>query len=167
MKYLIPLLLVFLVVEAGFSQRTVDDVLRQYNSGSVPYISVEELRMNQLNDKVMILDAREMTEYQVSTIPDAKFVGYNDFSVKKISEEIKDKDTPIVVFCSLGIRSETIGEKLKKAGFKQVKNLYGGIIEWKNNGYPVFTPEGTETDEIHTFSKYWGQWLTKGVKVYE
>jgi len=33
------------------------------------------------------------------------------------------------VYCSLGIRSEVIAKKLKKAGYTNVFNLYGGIFE--------------------------------------
>ncbi len=167
MKSLIPFFLVFVVIEAGFSQKTFEDVLDQFNSGSIPYISVEELRMNQVNKNVVILDAREPEEFAVSTIEGARLIGYNEFSAEKISEEITDKETAIVVFCSLGVRSETIGEKLQKAGFENVRNLYGGIIEWKNKGYPVLTPDGDETENVHTFSRYWGKWLTKGKKVYD
>ena len=94
-------------------------------------------------------------------------MGYNDFSSEEISDSIQNKNMPLIVYCSLGIRSEEIGEKLKKAGFTNVKNLYGGIFEWKNAGYPVINSEGKETDSIHTFSKAWSKWLLKGQKVYD
>jgi len=71
------------------------------------------------------------------------------------------------VYCSLGIRSEDIAEKLKKAGYNNVLNLYGGIFEWKNKDFTVYNSEGTQTEKIHTFSKEWSKWLTKGIKVYE
>jgi rhodanese-related sulfurtransferase len=31
---------------------------------------------------------------------------------------VKDKNTNIIVYCSIGVRSEQIGEKLKKLGYK-------------------------------------------------
>jgi 3-mercaptopyruvate sulfurtransferase SseA len=67
----------------------------------------------------------------------------------------------------VGIRSETISEKLKKAGYTDVHNLYGGIFEWKNKDYPVVDSEGKETENVHAYSKVWGKWLNKGVKVYD
>jgi hypothetical protein len=82
-------------------------------------------------------------------------------------EMIKDKNTPIVVYCSLGIRSEQISERLNNMGYVNVKNLYGGIFEWKNKGYPVLDKNGKETDSIHIFSKHWGQWLINGIKTTE
>lgn len=161
--YILALLLSF----HGFSQKSLDELIAQYNTRSVPYISVEGLRALQLNSDIVVLDTREHLEYNVSKIKDAKFVGFNNFSITKVSEEIKDKNTPIVVYCSLGIRSEEIGEKLAKAGFTNIKNLYGGIFEWKNKGYPTLNPQEKETDSIHTFSKAWSKWLKKGVPVYK
>lgn len=76
------------------------------------------------------------------------------------------KDAQIAVYCSLGIRSETIAIKLKKAGYSNVTNLYGGIFEWKNNDLPIVNRNEIPTDSIHAFSKEWGVWIQKGTKVY-
>jgi len=162
---LVTCILLFFSLHSVCAQKTLDDLLEQYNTRSVPYISVDELRMLQMNSDIIILDSREIEEYEVSHLKDARYVGYNDFSTSDISEEIKDKETPIVVYCSLGIRSEEIGEKLKKAGYTKVKNLYGGIFEWKNKGYTVINQKNIATDSVHTFSKPWSKWLLKGIKV--
>lgn len=164
MKYI--LLLFILFTQSAFAQTTLDELLQQYNTRSVPYISVEGLRALQMNTDVLILDTRETSEYTVSKIKGAKCVGFNDFSVADISTEINNKTQPIIVYCSLGIRSEEIGEKLQKAGFTNVKNLYGGIFEWKNKGYPILNASEKETDSVHTFSKAWSKWLLKGVPKY-
>lgn len=147
-------------------QMSLDELLLKYNTRSIPYISVTELKMFMAQGEVIVLDSREKVEYDVSAIPSAYFAGYNSFSSEEITAEIPDKSTPIVVYCSLGIRSEVVGEKLKKAGFTNVRNLYGGIFEWKNQGYPVIDNHGIETDTIHTFSKAWSKWLLEGVKVH-
>tara|TARA_R110002124_G_scaffold99337_1_gene245317 strand:- start:48861 stop:49364 length:504 start_codon:yes stop_codon:yes gene_type:complete len=149
------------------AQGSLDVLLDTYNTRSVPYISVEGLRMLQVNDSVVVLDARERNEYEVSHIASAKYIGFSEFSSEEITSMIKDKNVPIIVYCSLGIRSEEIGEKLQKEGYTNVKNLYGGIFEWKNNDYPVLDPKGNETEKVHAFSRSWGKWLTKGKKVYD
>ncbi len=167
MKYPLIYIFLFFVSSISVAQKSLDEVLRLYNSESIPYISVEELRMYQLRGDLVILDSREMEEFEVSHIPSARYVGYKTFTSEVITSSIPDKDTPIVVYCSLGIRSETISEKLKKAGYTNVHNLYGGIFEWKNKDYPVVDSEGKETENVHAFSKVWGKWLNKGVKVYD
>ena len=161
MKYIFSFLLLLLSI-AGFSQQSLGDLLQQYNTRSIPYISVEELRMRQMNDSVIILDAREKKEYNVSHIASSKYVGFSKFSIDSIAEKIPNKNASIVVYCSLGIRSEEISEKLKKAGYTNIENLYGGIFEWKNNKYPLINEEGKETDSIHGFSKNWSKWLDRG-----
>tara|TARA_R100000988_G_scaffold88509_1_gene51578 strand:- start:378 stop:887 length:510 start_codon:yes stop_codon:yes gene_type:complete len=165
MKYL--LLFFILFAQTTVAQKTLDQLLEQHNTRSVPYISVEGLRALQLNDSIVVLDTRETSEYAVSTIEGAKCVGFTNFSAEKISEEIIDKNQPIIVYCSLGIRSEKIGEKLQKAGYTNVQNLYGGIFEWKNKGYPLLDASKKETDSVHTFSKAWSKWLLKGIPVYK
>lgn len=159
-------LVLLLICSHSNAQSALDEMLRVYNTHSVPYISVQELRMYQTNSKVHILDARERSEFEISKIPFAEFIGYREFSSEAIVEKFSDPETMIVVYCTLGIRSEQIAEKLRKAGFANVKNLYGGIFEWKNNGYPVTDSEGNETDKVHVFSKSWGKWLLNGVRVY-
>ena len=85
----------------------------------------------------------------------------------KINYFFKNKNSKIVVYCSLGVRSEDVAEKLKKAGYSNVYNLYGGIFEWKNNDLEVLNLNEKPTDSIHIYSKAWSKWLKKGVKVYE
>ena len=148
------------------AQKPVDALLEQYNRHSVPYISVDELRMFQMNDTVTILDAREPEEFKISHIKSAINVGFNDFTLEEKQLQKLDKNIPVIVYCSVGIRSEKIAEKLKNAGFVSVKNLYGGIFEWKNKGYPVIDSKGKQTENVHAFSKYWSKYLTAGNPVY-
>jgi rhodanese-related sulfurtransferase len=147
----------------GFSQETLTELLDTYNTHTIPYISVEEL--SKLKTGTIILDARERIEFNTSHIENAQFIGYDTFKIKDV--DIKDKNAQIVVYCSLGIRSEVIAKKLKKAGFNNVLNLYGGIFEWKNKGLKVVDLNNNTTEKVHVFSKEWSKWLIKGEKVHE
>ena len=160
----IVLLLLFLVFKSH-SQDTVSELLNIHNSNSVPYISVQELAMPKTN--AVVLDARELREYKTSHIKEAIYVGFDDFNLEASMQQLKNKDEYIVVYCSIGIRSEDIAEQLKKVGYTNVKNLYGGIFEWKNNDLPVYNMNEKVTDSVHTFSKEWCKWLKKGIKVYD
>lgn len=146
------------------AQETLSELLKLHNDRGVPYISVQELAMPSNN--AIILDTREPKEYAVSSLKNAICVGYDFFDLKTVTDTIKDKNQPIVVYCSLGIRSETIGEKLKAAGYTNVKNLYGGIFEWKNNDFDVYNSKEAATDSVHAFSEDWSKWLKKGIKIY-
>lgn len=164
MKFLTQIF-ILLVTGYGISQENISDVLRKYNARSIPYMSVHELAMPKT--KPVILDSRELKEYETSHIKNAIFVGFNDFNVETILEKVPNINEQIVVYCSVGIRSETIAEKIKKAGYKNVFNLYGGIFAWKNEKFPIYNSEGLETEKVHVFSKEWSIWLKNGIKIYE
>ena len=149
----------------SFSQKKLSKLLKQQNTESIPYISVEELQ-NETEDFIL-LDSREEKEFKTSHLKNAIYVGYDFFNLDSVQSKLSIKNSKIVVYCSVGIRSEDVAEKLKKAGYSNVYNLYGGIFEWKNNDLEVLNSHEKPTDSIHTFSKAWSKWLKKGVKVYE
>src|SRR6056297_2838254 len=139
-----------------------DAFLNTILSESVPFIAVDSL--SALNDEnYLLLDAREEEEFLVSHIPGAKHVGYNVFTKDSLPDA--DKNQPIILYCSVGYRSEKIGEKLQEAGYTNVRNLYGGIFEWVNRGGELVNETG-KTVLIHPYSKMWGVWLNQGKKAY-
>ena len=148
----------------AFSQENLSELLKKYNSESIPYITVEDLTKQQ---NAIILDSRELPEYKVSHLKNAICVGYDNFNLRKTTKQLNNKQQTIVVYCSLGIRSEDIAEKLKKAGYTNVYNLYGGIFEWKNSDFKIYDSKEKETQNIHTFNEAWGKWLNKGVKIHD
>ncbi len=141
------------------------ELLKKYNTEDIPYISVQELAMPKTD--AILLDARELKEYEVSHLKHAMHVGYDHFDLNTVLKNIPKTSTSIVVYCSVGIRSEAIAQQLKKAGYSNVYNLFGGIFEWKNHNLPVYNCEETETENVHAYSKDWGQWLLKGNKIYD
>ena len=143
-------------VESGAYNMTLKALL----SHSVPEVEVNDVADS---SNIVFLDSRAKAEYEVSHIKGAKWVGYDDFDLARVRDVPKDKK--IVVYCSVGYRSEKISEKLIADGFTNVSNLYGGIFEWKNQDKPVFI-DSVETDSVHAFDKAWGIWLKKGEKVY-
>lgn len=161
------LLFLFLVGSITvFSQEKLDKLLNKWNKNNVPYMSVETLTLPKTN--AVLLDAREPKEFKVSHLKNAICVGYNKFDINKTLAKLPiDKSAKIVVYCSLGIRSEIIADKLIKEGYTNVYNLYGGIFEWKNNDFQVVDSIGNQTEKVHTFNKKWSNWLTKGTKIYD
>ena len=127
-------------------------------SFSVPTMGVKALK--EATEPIYILDAREIEEYNVSHIPNAKYIGYDQIE-ESVLETIP-KDAKVVLYCSIGYRSEKIGEKIKKKGFTNVHNLYGSIFEWVNQGYPVVDKNGESTKKVHTYNRRWSQWVEEG-----
>ncbi len=122
---------------------------------SVDVISVDELQ--QTYDNYLILDTRELPEYLVSHLPAAIHLGYDQVNWSRL--DTIDREQPILVYCSIGYRSEKIGEKLLERGFTNIRNLYGSIFEWANCGHELVDPRGRVTREVHTYNKRWSKWM--------
>ena len=132
-------------------------------SRSVNEISVDSAKFK--HGSAIFVDSREKNEFEVSHIENAIWVGYDNLKLNQLKKIDKEKE--IIVYCSVGYRSEKVAEKLNQKGFKNVSNLYGGIFEWKNNKFPIVNSLNQLTDSVHAYNKLWGVWLNEGIKVYK
>lgn len=161
LKYIGTFLVFPFVVQAQYSKtasckdKEFDQKVNSYLSYSAPVISVNDAYLKKSD--YIFLDAREFAEYEISHIPGSRYVGYDQFKVEKIKDIPKDKK--IVVYCSIGYRSEKIATKLKKQGYTHVFNLYGSLFEWVNAGYETTDHLGKPTIKVHTYNKKWSQWV--------
>jgi rhodanese-related sulfurtransferase len=169
MKELSLFLLLIIMPLLASAQQTLDPKFEKKIEGlidhSVPVISCERLEQKMNTPNLYLLDAREKKEYETSHLKDAVWVGYNTFTAKNLAAV--PKDGIVVVYCSVGYRSEKIGEQLKKLGYARVYNLYGGIFEWTNRTYPIVDQKNKRTSKVHAYDQDWGRWLNKGEKVYK
>jgi len=139
------------------------DRLNSVYRHSVPAVTVDELQ-TLIQRGAVLLDTREDDEFEVSHIRYAQPVGYIWFDMREVYN-IPKSDT-LVVYCAVGNRSERIGEKLRKAGYRHVYMLFGGIYEWVNQGNPIYNSQNIQTTEVHVYDKNWSRWLEAGSPVY-
>lgn len=162
--------LLYVVSSLGFlpfcSQETLEKKLETLYKETVPLIHPEELATwEKQESRLIILDTRSAAEYKVSHLKNAVFIDYESFEKSMI--EHLPRSSKVVVYCSVGYRSERVGEKMNALGFTEVYNLYGGLFHWKNQGYVVVNNENQPTDSVHAYNRFWGQWLKKGIRVYD
>ncbi len=164
-RFLQIMSLSLLNILSACGQQTYDQKLNNLYKKTVTLIQPQALDALMKSEEVVLLDTRAPAEYEVSHLKDAQFADYDNFKLADISAI--DKNKSIVVYCSVGYRSERIGEKLLEAGYTKVYNLYGGIFQWKNKDYPIYNTSGEATDSVHVYNNRWGKWLEdgKGVKV--
>jgi rhodanese-related sulfurtransferase len=143
---------------ATCENKAFDKEVENTISFTVPTISVSDLK--QELDEVILFDTRAKEEYEVSHIPNAKYLGYWNFDKEQL--EGISKDSKIVLYCSIWYRSEKIGEKLQKMGFTNVHNLYGSIFEWVNQGNEVIDKNSTPIEKVHTYNRKWSEWVKEG-----
>ena len=138
-------------------------LLKTLYHNTVPRLTVARLAQELAVPPVpLLLDVRTPAEFRVSHLAGAQFV--NADSIATVQLPGIDRQQPVVVYCSVGVRSERLGERLLALGFRNVRNLQGGIFEWVNEGHPVVNAAGPTAD-IHPFSTFWGLWLRRGNKV--
>jgi rhodanese-related sulfurtransferase len=118
---------------------------------------MEVADLRKIQEEVFIFDTRKKAEYLVSHLPNARFLAYPKIDTSAL-QGVLPTDT-LVVYCSVGYRSERIGEELRSRGFQHVFNLYGSIFEWANRGYPIVDQHGLPTRKIHTFNRRWSKWV--------
>ena len=98
------------------------------------YVSPQELlRMYENNEDVIVLDTRNEYETRVGLFENAvdlQLDTFRDFpkAIEQLPEEYKDKQ--IVMYCTGGIRCEKASAVMLKAGFTDVKQLEGGVLDY-------------------------------------
>lgn len=165
-KVLLLSFLAFCCLSLGLAQtEEFDKMIDSECQKTVPFIQPQALFSKlEKGNSLVLLDTRNKKEFTVSRIKGARQVGF--MRIKESDLEGIEKSQEIIVYCTVGVRSENFGEKLVENGFTNVHNLYGGIINWVNQGYPVLDNTGKETNKVHVYSKEWGKWLQKGTAVY-
>jgi len=158
-------LVLLVLTYSAYAQSEYDRKLKSLYRNSVKTIKPEDLKeLITKGEKIIILDTRSPEEFNLSHLKNARFLNYDSYSAEDLKK--LPKNEKIIVYCSVGYRSERVGEKLQKLGYQNVYNIYGGIFEWKNEGMPVVDRQNQPTDSVHTYNKNWSKWLLKGVKVY-
>ena len=98
------------------------------------YVTPKELySMYENNDDVIVLDTRNEYETRVGLFENAvdlQLDTFRDFpdAIEQLPEEYKDKQ--IVMYCTGGIRCEKASAVMLKAGFSNVKQLEGGVLDY-------------------------------------
>ena len=92
-------------------------------------ITVAELREKLVNkDAFLLIDVREPYEHEEFNIG-GDLIPMGNFPMV-ISSLISHKEDEVVVYCRSGRRSSAVQFQLNVAGFKNVRNLEGGMLAW-------------------------------------
>ncbi len=101
--------------------------------------------------KVTLVDVRTPDEYALGTVKGAMSIPLDEIR-DRLSEIPTDR--PVWVFCGVGLRGYLASNILKGNGYKDVRNLIGGLKTYKAATTKVPTPDGfdcnNETDSCDT-----------------
>ena len=86
--------------------------------------------------EVQVIDVRDADEFTgpLGHVPGARLIPLDQWTERMA--EI-DRDRPVVTVCRSGTRSAQAAVLLTKAGYGEVANLAGGMLQWRSGGYPV------------------------------
>lgn len=101
-----------------------------------PGISVDEALKIAKEPGAMIIDTRTAQEYAEGHIDGAVLIPVAEIQASWQGLP-KDHYAPIIVYCTVGVRSSKARVILKERGYARVYNLEGGIEAWKSAGQPV------------------------------
>lgn len=85
------------------------------------------------NEDIVLLDTRNEYEVRLGTFKDAvdlNLESFRDFPNKIMSLDQKMKNKEIIMFCTGGVRCEKASALMLKNGFKNVKQIDGGVIKY-------------------------------------
>jgi rhodanese-related sulfurtransferase len=99
-------------------------------------LSVTEFSSKVAEAGVITLDVRTPGEYAEGHLEGAQLI---DFQSGNFENEISslDKNATYAVYCRSGNRSGQAVKVMHDAGFHNVYNLNGGVIDWANAGLPL------------------------------
>ena len=99
--------------------------------------------------KVTLVDVRTSDEYSLGSIPGAVNIPLDDLRSRMV--EIPT-DRPVWLFCGVGLRGYLASNILKGNGYKEVRNLIGGLKTYKTAIAKIETPTGFDTPCCETAS---------------
>ena len=99
-------------------------------------LGVSEFSTKVAEAGVITLDVRTPIEFTEGHIEGARLI---DFQSGNFENEIAalDKNVTYAVYCRSGNRSGQAVKVMQDAGFTNVFNMNGGVIDWANAGLPL------------------------------
>ena len=99
-------------------------------------ISPQEFKEKLDSGNFVLVDIRTPAEFNEEKIAGAKNI---DFYKKDFKDKVSllDKNKQYLYYCRTGHRSGLAGKYAEELGFKTVYELEGGIVKWKELGYPT------------------------------
>ncbi|MCF1750779.1 rhodanese-like domain-containing protein [Mariniradius sediminis] len=105
-------------------------------TGSIEQVDAAQFKKLTESPNALVLDVRTAAEVAEGHLPNAVNIDiYGSDFMAKVQELPKDRE--ILVYCTVGARSQQAADILSKQGFAKVYNLDGGIVAWQRNGFEV------------------------------
>lgn len=122
MKRIVPALLAILLLLSGCGGPDAE-------KNGYRQISQEQAKTMMDSQQVVILDVREVEEYDAGHIPGAVLLPVGSITKDTAAAVIPHLDSVVLVYCRSGNRSKTASAVLAELGYTQIYE-FGGINTW-------------------------------------
>lgn len=130
---------------------TYQEMLEQKRSGVRELDARQSARLREQG--ALLVDVREQDEVDQGIIPGAIHIP-RGFLEMRIEEAVRDRDTPLVVYCAGGVRSIFGAEALTNLGYRDVVSMAGGFSGWKAAGLPWRVPQTLTAEQRRRYSRH-------------
>jgi molybdopterin/thiamine biosynthesis adenylyltransferase/rhodanese-related sulfurtransferase len=100
-----------------------------------------------------LIDVREQVEWDAGHIDGALFIPQGVL-LDRIQAAVPNRDEEIVLYCRSGARSGRMTAALQQAGYTNVVNMAGGILEWQASALPVEAPTSLTPAQQSRYSRH-------------
>ena len=84
----------------------------------------------------ILVDVRTPDEYADGHIEGALNIDWNGTQFQSDAGKL-DKSKPVYVYCGVGARSARAMAAMQRLGFRELHNLGGGLMAWREAGLPL------------------------------
>jgi phage shock protein E len=103
---------------------------------NITEISAQDAATKLKNGEAVIIDVRDKDEWDEGHIPGAMHMSRGTIELD-IEEKVPDPNAMIICHCGGGGRGALATESVQKMGYKNVRNLAGGLKAWRAAGLPT------------------------------
>lgn len=132
--------------------KTYAQLLREVKV-SVAEIDTAGAERRAAQDDALLVDVREMTEWQEGHIVGAVHVPRGHLE-SRIEAAAADRSRPLVIYCASGVRSLFAAKQLEEMGYQDVASMAGGFQAWKSEGRSWKSPVVLSAEQQKRYSRH-------------
>lgn len=152
-------LTLFILLTVGSHQVYQRGFFTLFDQEYIERVSAESAEIIISEASPVILDVRDLNEFNTSHLEGA--IRYDEFNFEDLNPE-----SPVLLYCTVGLRSNKAALSLREAGFKNIYELRDGLIGWANADLPVVDKDNQETEAVHVYYPAFRYLLKTGEAVY-
>jgi molybdopterin/thiamine biosynthesis adenylyltransferase/rhodanese-related sulfurtransferase len=132
--------------------KTYVDLLREVRE-EIREVTPREADALRTGASAALVDVREAGEWELGHVVGARLVPKSHLE-QEIEAAVPDRSTPVVLYCTAGVRSLFAGRALRAMGYRDVVSMAGGFEQWKSLGLPWTRSDLLTEEQRRRYSRH-------------